>query len=73
VGGDRDGNPNVGPEALETATDAQSQLIVFALPGGIAAARARARLSARLMPTPREVLEAAERSGDESAHHTDEP
>jgi len=28
VGGDRDGNPNVGPEALETATDAQSQLIV---------------------------------------------
>jgi len=73
VGGDRDGNPNVGPEALETATDAQSQLIVSHYLEELQLLGRELGLSARLMPTPREVLEAAERSGDESAHHTDEP
>src|SRR6266581_4590370 len=51
VGGDRDGNPNVGPETLELAASEQ----------------------ARLNLAPREVLEQAERSGDESAHRRDEP
>jgi phosphoenolpyruvate carboxylase len=73
VGGDRDGNPNVGPEALDTATAAQSQLIVSHYLDELLLLGRELGLSARLMPTPREVLEAAEKSGDESAHHTDEP
>jgi phosphoenolpyruvate carboxylase len=73
VGGDRDGNPNVGPEALDTATAAQSQLIVSHYLDELLVLGRELGLSARLMPTPKEVLEAAEKSGDESAHHTDEP
>jgi len=73
VGGDRDGNPNVGPEALETATAAQSQLILSHYLEELQLLGRELGLSARLMPTPGEVLEAAEKSGDESVHHKDEP
>jgi phosphoenolpyruvate carboxylase len=73
VGGDRDGNPNVGPEALEAATDAQSRLILSHYLEELQLLGRELGLSARLMPTPVEVRDAAERSGDESAHHRDEP
>jgi phosphoenolpyruvate carboxylase len=73
VGGDRDGNPNVGPETLDTATAEQSKLIVSHYLDELLLLGRELGLSARLMPTPKEVLEAAEKSGDESAHHKDEP
>src|SRR5262245_56158283 len=73
VGGDRDGNPNVGPEALETAAAVQSQLIVSHYLEELQLLGRELGLSARLMPTPGEVLDAAERSGDPSLHHKDEP
>jgi phosphoenolpyruvate carboxylase len=73
VGGDRDGNPNVGPEALETATEAQSQLIASHYLEELQLLGRELGLSARLMSTPGKVLEGAERSGDQSAHHRDEP
>ena len=73
VGGDRDGNPSVGPEALETAVAEQSKLIVSHYLDELQLLGRELGLSARLMPTPKEVLDAAEKSGDESAHHTDEP
>jgi phosphoenolpyruvate carboxylase len=73
VGGDRDGNPNVGPEALETAVSEQSKLILGHYLEELLALGRELGLSARLMPTPGGILEAAEKSGDESAHHKDEP
>jgi phosphoenolpyruvate carboxylase len=73
VGGDRDGNPNVGPPALETATGEQSRLILGHYLEELQLLARELGLSARLMPTPGEVLEAAEKSGEDSAHRRDEP
>ncbi len=73
VGGDRDGNPNVGAQALETATSEQARLILAHYLEEVNLLGRELGLSARLMATPREVLELAERSGDESAHRRDEP
>src|SRR5215831_16959123 len=50
VGGDRDGNPNVGPEALEAATDAQSRLILSHYLEELQLLGRELGLSARLMP-----------------------
>src|SRR6266699_2443741 len=73
VGGDRDGNPNVGPETLELAASEQARLILAHYPEEANLLGRELGLSARLKPVPREVLEQAERSGDESAHRRDEP
>jgi phosphoenolpyruvate carboxylase len=73
VGGDRDGNPNVGPEALERATAEQSRLVLAHYLEEVNLLGRELGLSQRLMPTPREVLECAEQSGDESLHRQDEP
>ena len=73
VGGDRDGNPNVGPEALGRAVAEQSRLILVHYLEEVNLLGRELGLSSRLMSTPREVLEAAERSGDESLHRHDEP
>jgi len=73
VGGDRDGNPNVGPDTLETATSEQARLILSHYLEEANLLGRELGLSARLMPTPREVAEAAERSGDDSAYRRDEP
>jgi phosphoenolpyruvate carboxylase len=73
VGGDRDGNPNVGPEALETATAEQSRLILGHYLEELQLLGRELGLSARLMPTPPEVLERAEKSGEDSVHRRDEP
>jgi phosphoenolpyruvate carboxylase len=73
VGGDRDGNPNVGPETLELATSEQARLILAHYLEEVNLLGRELGLSARLKPAPREVLEQAERSGDESAHRRDEP
>src|SRR5882672_513828 len=73
VGGDRDGNPNVGPEALETATAEQSKLILAHYLDELHSLGRELGLSSRLMNTPPEVLEAAEKSGEQSQHRRDEP
>jgi phosphoenolpyruvate carboxylase len=73
VGGDRDGNPNVGPEALETAAAEQSKLILGHYLDELNSLGRELGLSARLMPTPREVLDAAEMSGEDAPHRQDEP
>src|SRR6266571_1482304 len=73
VGGDRDGNPNVGPETLELAASEQARLILAHYLEEANLLGRELGLSARLKPVPREVLEQAERSGDESAHRRDEP
>ncbi|HEY6234264.1 MAG TPA: phosphoenolpyruvate carboxylase, partial [Candidatus Elarobacter sp.] len=73
VGGDRDGNPNVGPQTLEIATSEQARLILAHYLEELHLLGRELGLSARLMTAPREVLEFAERSGDDSAHRRDEP
>src|SRR5258706_15022126 len=73
VGGDRDGNPNVGPQALETATAEQSKLILAHYLDELHSLGRELGLSSRLMKTPPEVLEAAEKSGEQSQHRRDEP
>src|SRR6266851_4184935 len=73
VGGDRDGNPNVGPETLELAASEQARLILAHYLEEVNLLGRELGLSARLKPVPREVLEQAERSGDESVHRRDEP
>ena len=73
IGGDRDGNPNVGAAALEAATTQQARL---ALEHYLAEAHVLGRemsLSARLRRPPAEILQAAEASGDDSPHRQDEP
>ncbi len=73
VGGDRDGNPNVGAETLQIAISQQTRLILGHYLEEVNALGREMGLSARLMSTPPQVLELAERSGDVSAYRRDEP
>ena len=73
VGGDRDGNPNVGAQTLEMAVSQQARLILGHYLEEVNLLGRELGLSDRLMKTPREVLELAQRSGDESAYRRDEP
>src|SRR5438876_154270 len=73
VGGDRDGNPNVGAETLEIATSEQARLILAHYLEEANQLGRELALSVRLKPVPREVLEQAERSGDDSVHGRDGP
>ncbi len=73
VGGDRDGNPNVGAHTLETAVSLQARMILGHYLQEVHWLGRELGLSQRLMSTPPEVLELAARSGDESVHRKDEP
>ncbi len=73
VGGDRDGNPNVDARTLEIALHQQARLILAHYLEEVNLLGRELGLSGRLMPTPREVLELAARSGDESEQRADEP
>ena len=74
VGGDRDGNPNVGASTLEIATVQQARLVLgHYLGGGVNLLGRELSLAGRLMRTPGEVLQLAERSRDTSAYRRDEP
>jgi phosphoenolpyruvate carboxylase len=73
VGGDRDGNPNVGAQTLQIAVSHQGRLILGHYLEEVNALGREMGLSARLMSTPAQVLELAERSGDESPYRRDEP
>ena len=73
VGGDRDGNPNVGARTLEIAATQQARLILGHYLEEVNLLGRELSLSGRLMSTPPEVLERAARSGDDSAYRSDEP
>ena len=73
VGGDRDGNPNVGAHTLELAVAQQARMILGHYLEELHLLGRELGLSQRLMSTPRAVLELAERSGDASEHRKDEP
>jgi phosphoenolpyruvate carboxylase len=73
VGGDRDGNPNVGAHTLELAVAQQARMILGHYLEELHLLGREVGLSQRLMSTPRAVLELAERSGDASEHRRDEP
>jgi len=73
VGGDRDGNPNVGAHTLEIAATQQSRLVLGHYLEEVNLLGRELSLSGRLMSTPAEVLERAARSGDDSAYRRDEP
>ncbi|HEX2199599.1 MAG TPA: phosphoenolpyruvate carboxylase [Burkholderiales bacterium] len=73
VGGDRDGNPNVGADTLQTAVSLQARMILGHYLEQVHLLGRELGLSERLMAAPREVLELAARSGDESPHRKDEP
>ena len=73
VGGDRDGNPNVGAGTLEMAAAQQARLVLGHYLEEVNLLGRELSLSDRLMDTPAEVLERAARSGDESAYRRDEP
>src|SRR6185295_9585450 len=73
VGGDRDGNPNVGAHTLEIAATQQARLVLGHYLDEVNLLGRELSLSGRLMSTPAEVLERAARSGDDSAYRRDEP
>src|SRR5262245_10599608 len=73
VGGDRDGNPNVGAATLEIAAAQQARLILGHYLEEVNLLGRELSLAGRLMKTPPEVLEQAARSGDTSAYRRDEP
>jgi phosphoenolpyruvate carboxylase len=73
IGGDRDGNPNVGAQTLELAAAQQARVILGHYLEEVNLLGRELGLSGRLMKTPPEVLELAARSGDASAYRRDEP
>jgi len=73
VGGDRDGNPNVGASTLEIAAAQQARLILGHYLEELNLLGRELSLAGRLMKTPPQVLEQAARSGDASAYRRDEP
>jgi phosphoenolpyruvate carboxylase len=73
VGGDRDGNPNVGASTLEIAASQQGRLILGHYLEEVNLLGRELGLAGRLMKTPPEVLEQAARSGDASDYRRDEP
>ena len=74
IGGDRDGNPNVGAETLELASVQQARLILGHYLEEVNLLGRELGLSARLMKaTPAQVLELAAASGDGSPYRQDEP
>ena len=73
VGGDRDGNPNVGADTLEIAASQQARLVLGHYLEEVNLLGRELGLSGRLMRTPPEVLALAARSGDASPYRQDEP
>src|SRR5207237_1112214 len=59
VGGDRDGNPNVGAQTLEIAVSQQARMVLAHYLEEVNQLGRELGLSARLMPTPREVIAGA--------------
>jgi phosphoenolpyruvate carboxylase len=73
IGGDRDGNPNVGAQTLDYAIHAQATLAFDHYLEALHRLGAELALSTRLIkPTPA-LLALAQRAGDPNPHRQDEP
>jgi phosphoenolpyruvate carboxylase len=73
VGGDRDGNPNVGASTLDTAVLEQARVILGHYLEETNRLGRELALSSRIKLPPAGVLALAERSGDDSDYRGDEP
>ena len=73
VGGDRDGNPNVGADTLRLALQRQAETALAHYLGEVHQLGAELSMSALLAPPSAELLALAEASPDRSAHRLDEP
>jgi phosphoenolpyruvate carboxylase len=73
VGGDRDGNPFVNAEMLETAFRRQGEIIFDHYLAQVHALGAELPLSGMLARTTPELMQLAEQSPDRSLHRQDEP
>jgi len=73
IGGDRDGNPNVGAATLRAALEQQARLALEHYLGEVHELGRELALSTRIHPAPPEVAAAAAASGDDSPYRSDEP
>jgi phosphoenolpyruvate carboxylase len=73
VGGDRDGNPNVGADTLRLALQRQAEVALGHYLGEVHQLGAELSMSALLAPPSAELLALAEASPDRSEHRLDEP
>jgi len=73
IGGDRDGNPNVGADTLRLALARQCEIALRFYLAEVHELGAELSISTRLARVTPELQALAERSGDHSAHRSDEP
>jgi len=73
IGGDRDGNPNVGAETLLLALEQQARLALEHYLREVHELGRELALSTRIRTAPPEIAEAAGTSGDDSPYRSDEP
>ncbi|MCZ2290432.1 MAG: phosphoenolpyruvate carboxylase [Burkholderiales bacterium] len=73
IGGDRDGNPNVGAETLRLALRRQAEVVLGHYLGEVHQLGAELSISAMLAPPSAELLALADASHDASEHRQDEP
>jgi len=73
IGGDRDGNPNVGADTLRRALARQAEVAMRHYLGEVHRLGAELSMSAMLAPPSAELLALAAASADTSEHRSDEP
>src|SRR5690606_28358964 len=73
IGGDRDGNPNVGAATLRLALARQAEVALRHYLAEVHALGRELSLSARLVQVSPQLQALAERSPDTSEHRSDEP
>jgi phosphoenolpyruvate carboxylase len=73
IGGDRDGNPNVGAATLELALAQQARLALGHYLEDLHALGRELSVSTRIRAAPAEIEAAAAASGDDSPYRSDEP
>lgn len=73
IGGDRDGNPNVGAHTLELALARQAEVALRHYLTEVHALGAELSISQTLAPVSADMLKLAERSPDRNPHREDEP
>jgi len=73
IGGDRDGNPNVGAATMRQALSRQAEVALRFYLTEIHGLGAELSMSGTLAPVAAEMLALAERSPDQNPHRQDEP
>ena len=73
IGGDRDGNPNVGAATLELALEQQARLALGCYLEEVHQLGRELSVSTRIRAAPPEIAAAAAASGDDSPYRSDEP